>query len=78
MRCGAVDGLLGLGRISEIDGAEFNPIGCGRCLRWRVIDANHPRAARQRHFRDHPAERARGAGHDNDFSVHDGVSGQSK
>ena len=72
-KCAAdgVDRLLGLRRIGQIDAAKFDAgrpspaiCDCG------VIHAGHPRAAGQRGFRDHPAERARGAGHDNDFSVH--------
>ena len=65
--------LLACGGIGKIDAAEFDPVGRCRNLRWRVIEARHPRAARKRCFRDHAAERARGAGHDNDFSVHDGL-----
>ena len=72
MRRDGVDGLLGLRGVGKIDAAEFDAVGRRRDLRRRVIDAGDPRAPRQRRFRDHLAERAQGAGHDNDFSVHDG------
>ena len=78
MRRDGVDGFFGLGRIGEIDAAEFDPICRCRDLRRCVIDAGDPGAPRQRHFRDHLAERARGAGHDNDFSVHDGPPGHGE
>ena len=76
MRRGGVDRLFGLRGIGKIDAAEFDPLRRRRDLRRRVIDAGDARAPRQRGFRDHLAERARGAGDDNDFSVHDGVSGE--
>ena len=71
MRCGSVDRLFGLCRIGKIDAAEFGPIGRRRDLRRRVIHAGHFCAPRKRRLRNHLAERARGAGHDNDFSIHD-------
>ena len=77
MRRDRIDGLFGLRRIGKIDAAEFDPVVGRRDLRRRVIHAGHPRAPRQRHLRDHLAQRARGAGHDNDFSVHDRISGQA-
>src|SRR6266436_6265553 len=42
----------------------------------RLVDAGHFCAARKRRFRNHLAERARGAGYDNDFSIHDRSPGQ--
>ena len=70
MRRDRVDGLLGLRRVGQIDAAKLHALGRIRDLRFGVIHAGHPRAAGQRGFRDHLAERARGAGDDYDFSVH--------
>src|SRR6266702_3498431 len=70
MRGRLVDRLLGLGRIGQIDAAEFNPLGRRGRLRACVIDAGDAGALRQRFLGDHLAERARRAGDDDDFSVH--------
>jgi hypothetical protein len=70
MQSDGVDGLFGLRRIRQVDAAELDPVRRRRDLRCPVIHPGHPGAPRQRHFRNHLAKRARGAGHDNDFSVH--------
>ena len=70
MRRDGVDGLPGLRCVGQVDAAELHAVGRIRDLRFGVIDAGHPRAPLQRRLRDHPAERSRGAGDDNDFSVH--------
>ena len=72
MRRGSGDRLAGLGRVGEVDAAEFEQISRGRNLRRRMIDARNPRAPRQRFVHDHPTERTQRARHDNDFSVHEG------
>ncbi len=71
MRRDRVDRLFGLRGIRKIDAAEFDPVSRRRDLRCRVIHAGHPCASRKCGFRDHLAECARGAGDDNDLSVHD-------
>src|ERR1700681_3175319 len=71
MRSGGVDRLFGLRRVGKIDAAELDFGFHRRHLRRRVIHAGYPSAPRKRRLRDHLAERARGAGHDNDFSIHD-------
>src|SRR5882672_10744912 len=71
MRRGGIDRLLRRGRIGQVDAAEFELLMRRRYLRRRVVHACQAGAARQRLFGDDPAERTEGAGHDNDFSVHD-------
>ena len=73
MRRGGIDCFPGLGRIGQVDAAEFEQISRGRGLRRRMIDACNPGAPRQRFVHDHPAERTQRARHDNDFSVHEGL-----
>ena len=70
MRRGGIDRLFGLRAVGEVDAAEFDPLGSCGDLRGRMIDAGHPRAARDRGFRDHLAERAQRAGDDDHFSIH--------
>ena len=72
MRGGGVDRLPGLRGIGQVDAAEFDPLRRRRHLRRCMIDAGDTGAARQRFLGDDLAERARRAGDDNDFSVHDG------
>jgi hypothetical protein len=72
MRRRGVDRLFCLGRIGQIDAAEFDPIWRRWNLGRRVVDGRDPRAACQRLVSDHRSERAQRAGDDNDFSVHDG------
>src|SRR5439155_26178649 len=78
MRCGRIDRLFGLRRVREVDAADLDPVRSHCCLRWRVIDARHPSATRERLFCDHLAKRAQGAGHNNDFSIHDLASGAER
>ena len=54
MRCRGIDRLLGLGRVGQVDAAEFEQICRGRDLRRRMVDAGDPGAARQRLVHDHP------------------------
>src|SRR5207244_10724634 len=75
MRRGGIDRLFGLRRVREVDTADLDTVRGRGCLRWRVIDARHPGATRERLFCDHLAKRAQGAGHANDFSVDDLASG---
>jgi hypothetical protein len=63
-----------LRRVGEIDAAEFDPVLRLRDLGSCVIYAGHACASRERRLSDYPPESARGAGHDNNFSVHAGVS----
>ncbi len=70
MRCDRIDGFLGRDSVGKVDAAEFDPLLRRRQLGCRVIDACNLGAPRQRHFRDHSAERSRSAGNHNDFSVH--------
>ena len=65
-----VDGLFSLRGVGEIDATQLHALRRIRDLRFGVIHPGHPRAAGQSCFRDHLAECARGAGDDNDFSVH--------
>ena len=76
MRRDGVDGLFGLRGIRKIDAAEFDPRLGRRDLGSCMIYSGDARAPRKRCIRDHLAECARGAGHDNDFSVHGGSPGQ--
>jgi len=71
MRRDSVDGLFGLNRVGKIDAADIDPIFCRSDLCRCVIHAGDARTPRQRHFRNDLAQRARSAGDDNDFSVHD-------
>ena len=59
-KCAAAASIafLAARRIGQVDAAEFDLVRRCRYLRRRVVDAGHPRAARQRRIRDHPAERA--------------------
>ncbi|MGY2907287.1 hypothetical protein ACVWVY_006308 [Bradyrhizobium sp. URHC0002] len=72
MRRRGIDCFSGMGRIGQIDAAEFEQICRGRGLRRRMIDACNPGSARQRFVHDHPTERTQRARYDNDFSIHEG------
>ena len=72
MRRRGINCFPGMGRIGQIDAAEFKQVCRGWDLRRRMIDACNPGAPRQRFVNDHLAERAQRARHDNDFSIHEG------
>ena len=73
MRRGSVDCFFSLGRIGEVDAAEFQQVGGSRDLCGRMVDARNTGAAGQR-FVDHaPAKRTQRTRHDNDFSIHEGL-----
>ena len=78
MRRGGIDRLFGLRRVREVDAADLDPVRGHCCLRWRIIDARHPGATRERLFCDYLPKRAQGAGHHNYFSVHDLASGAER
>src|SRR6476646_1281318 len=73
MSGGGIDRFFRLCRISQVDAAEFDPLGCCRELRRSMIDTGDSRAARKGFLGDHLAKRAQRAGDDNDFTLHGGL-----
>ena len=64
MRGGGIDRFFRLCRISQVDAAEFDPLGCCGELRLSMIDTGDWRAARKGFLGDHLAKRAQRAGDD--------------
>src|SRR5258708_4808412 len=73
MSGGGIDRFFRLCCISQIDAAEFDPLGCCRELRRSMIDAGDSRAPRKGFLGDHLAKRAQRACDDNDFTLHGGL-----
>ena len=73
MSGGGIDRFFRLCCISQIDAAEFDPLGCCRELRRSMIDTGDSRAPRKGFLGDHLAKRAQRACDDNDFTLHGGL-----
>jgi hypothetical protein len=71
MRRHSVDRRFGLRCIGKIDAAQLDPGRRCRQLGRGVVQPGDARTPCERGCCDYLPERPRGAGHDNNFSVHD-------